>query len=501
VINRDAADEVPDEVVVVPEVEGAIVDLTLEATEPLAEVPAGPRPKAGAARRYRGVAATLVLIDAACLSVALLTAHWIRFGEAPDRGYVLGMMVSALVWVGVFHAHGLYTTQHMSGLEEFRRTLSAVVIGIFLVILLTFWFDVYLSRSWMALALVIALGLELVARGIVREHEGRVHAPDSLVRTLIVGGKRHASEPIETFAEQDSSLLFVGFVDISSLLASGNGSPDLVERIRAVIRRHQADCVLITSPTIGTRQMAAAVKAARQEGAVVRIFTHLSGVWASRVTAQAVGRDGVALTLRPVGLSRTQRIVKRVMDLVLAVISIVLATPVLLVAAVAIKVTSRGPVLFRQDHVTVGGRSFGMLKLRTMTVEADRDAEVRAIDTSAPFFKIKSDPRTTRVGGWLRRWSIDELPQLFNVLRGDMSVVGPRPLPADQVAANPEFLAPRHEVRAGITGWQQINGRAELDAEESVAMDVFYIENWSPTLDLYILMRTLAVVVTREGAY
>jgi lipopolysaccharide/colanic/teichoic acid biosynthesis glycosyltransferase len=189
------------------------------------------------------------------------------------------------------------------------------------------------------------------------------------------------------------------------------------------------------------------------------------------------------------------------MDLVLATIGMIVALPVILVAAIAIKATSRGPVLFRQDRVTEGSKTFTMYKLRTMTVEAGGDDEVLNIDTSTPFFKMKRDPRLIKVGGWLRRWSVDELPQLFNVLRGDMSIVGPRPLPADQVAANAELLAPRHAVRAGITGWWQINGRSELDAEESIGMDVFYIENWSPTLDVYILVRTVSVLFTRDGAF
>lgn len=496
--------EVPDDIIVIPDAGATrVVDLTQGATELLTEVPSGVRPRAGALRHYRALGAVLALIDVLCLAAALLAAHGIRFASPPDRDYVLGMFVSSVLWVGVFHALGLYAPQHLSGLEEFRRTVSAVGIGVVLVILLTFWLDVYLSRSWIALTLIIALVLEVTARGIVRARERRIRAQGSLVlRTVVVGSRKQTPE-LETLDLRGSGFVPVGFVDITSRLFAPEdlSAAELVARLRAVLRRHEPDCVLVASPTIGTKQMVAVLRAAHQEGVLVRVYTHLSGIFASRLTVQAVGEDAVVLTLRPAGLTPTQRIVKRGMDLVLAGIGLIVASPILLLAALAIKTTSRGPVLFRQERVTAGARIFGMYKLRTMTDEADRDVEQQAIDTSAPFFKLASDPRLTKVGRWLRRWSIDELPQLFNVLLGDISLVGPRPLPADQVAANFELLGPRHEVRAGITGWWQIQGRSEVDPEEAIRMDHFYIENWSPALDLYIQLRTVAVLFTRRGAY
>jgi lipopolysaccharide/colanic/teichoic acid biosynthesis glycosyltransferase len=189
------------------------------------------------------------------------------------------------------------------------------------------------------------------------------------------------------------------------------------------------------------------------------------------------------------------------MDVVLAIFGLIVTSPVLLLAAIAIKVTSDGPVLFRQDRVTEGAQTFVMYKLRTMTRDSNRSVEEPGLDISAPFFKLKSDPRLTKVGKWLRGWSIDELPQLFNVLLGDMSLVGPRALAAEQVSANIELLGPRHEVRSGITGWWQIHGRSDVEPEEAIRMDHFYIENWSPALDIYILLRTAGALVTRRGAY
>jgi lipopolysaccharide/colanic/teichoic acid biosynthesis glycosyltransferase len=192
--------------------------------------------------------------------------------------------------------------------------------------------------------------------------------------------------------------------------------------------------------------------------------------------------------------------VKRGLDIGLAGFCLVVASPIFLLVALAVKATSRGPVFYSQARVTEGGRTFRMYKFRTMSMEADRYVKEQSIDTSRPFFKLQQDPRLTRVGRHLRNLSLDELPQLWNVLLGDMSLVGPRPLPAEQVSANLELLGPRHEVRAGVTGWWQIQGRANLDAEEAIRMDHFYIENWSPALDVYILLRTIGVVLKGSGA-
>jgi exopolysaccharide biosynthesis polyprenyl glycosylphosphotransferase len=457
-----------------------------------------------ALRRYRSVGAALVLIDALCLMAALFTAHAVRFGFLPAGDYMIGTVAAVIVWIGVFYIMGLYAPHHLSWLEELRRTVSAVVIGMVVVILVTFWVDVYLSRSWMAIALGIALALELTSRRIVRGYINRQHASEALVlRTLVIGNQEQAAEPIEALNRPGSGYLPLGFVDASNpLIASEELSPaDRVGRLRLLIRRYRPDCLFIASTTLGTKQMLAVLQAARQEGVLVRVYTHLSGILASRVTVQSVGTGGVALTLKPAGLSTPQRFVKRAMDIVLAGLGVIVLSPVLLLTALAVRVTSGRPVLFRQERVTEGARVFVMYKFRTMANGSDRAAEDQPTDESVPFFKVQSDPRLTRVGRWLRRFSIDELPQLANVLRGDMSLVGPRPLPAEQVSANIELLGPRHEVRSGITGWWQIHGRSDLDPEESVRLDHFYIENWSPALDVYILLRTAGALLTRRGAY
>ena len=194
---------------------------------------------------------------------------------------------------------------------------------------------------------------------------------------------------------------------------------------------------------------------------------------------------------------------KSVFDRVVALMLVLLAAPVLLAIAVAVKVTSRGPVLFRQTRVGRGGGEFKMLKFRSMCADAEqRKAELEALsEGNGVQFKMKADPRITPLGRLLRRLSLDELPQLFNVLRGEMSLVGPRPPLPSEVAMYAADDTRRMLVKPGVTGLWQVSGRSDLTWEESVRLDLRYVDNWSISLDLLILAKTARAVLRREGAY
>lgn len=202
-------------------------------------------------------------------------------------------------------------------------------------------------------------------------------------------------------------------------------------------------------------------------------------------------------------LDRAKRFFKRVLDIGVAVLSLLVALPVLAACALAVKTTSEGPVLLRQERVGRNGRRFEMLKFRTMVAQAeDLLPMLRPLnEADGLFFKMKLDPRITKVGGFLRTWSLDELPQLINVIRGEMSLVGPRPaLPAEVERYGNEHL---HRLRGqpGITGLWQVSGRSDLSFEQMVHLDLHYLDTWSPLLDLKILFRTVYAVLARRGAY
>ena len=195
---------------------------------------------------------------------------------------------------------------------------------------------------------------------------------------------------------------------------------------------------------------------------------------------------------------------KVIVDKVLALIALVVLAPVIIATALAVKLTSHGPVFFRQVRVGLRGREFEMLKFRTMYTDAEvRRAELEAMNTHSggTLFKIPDDPRITSTGRILRKYSLDELPQLINVLRGEMSLVGPRPPLPEEVANYPMDAHRRFCVRPGLTGLWQVSGRSDLDPEESVRLDSHYVEQWSPAMDVSILARTPKAVVSGEGAY
>ncbi len=222
--------------------------------------------------------------------------------------------------------------------------------------------------------------------------------------------------------------------------------------------------------------------------------------WRARLSALWLGSK-VLVRVSPPKLLRLQSVIKRGLDVVLASVLLIATLPISITIAAIIAISCGLPVLFKQKRVTKGGRPFTMLKFRTMRMNANRLLSGAHADQTVPFFKVEADPRITRIGAFLRKCSLDELPQLLNVLRGDMSLVGPRPLPVEQVEANRELLMARHEVRAGITGWWQVNGRNNITPDQAVALDRFYVENWSLALDLHILLKTPRAVLTRRGAY
>jgi exopolysaccharide biosynthesis polyprenyl glycosylphosphotransferase len=460
-----------------------------------------PRPERGeAVRRYRGIALGLAFSDAACVVVALAVSYFVRYGSRPMAPLEAAAILAApLLWVAVFHAFSLYTPQHLSPSEEFRRVIGATGVGMVLLVMFSFWSNSSFSRGWIGLTWLLTLFTELAARRAWRWHMHRMRTAGRLAyRTLVVGTTAEADRLCYILAQEGSGFLPLGYVRPSGQVVDANTLPVLgeLEHLRELIREYAADCLFVASTAVGVEETAVVAQAGRLEGTEIRVSANLPQVLTSRLSFQKIG-PAIALTLRPARLSATQAAAKRAFDLALASAVLLATLPLWAATALAIRLTSRGPVFFHQERVTKGGKVFRMHKFRTMR---PADSTIH-LDTTVPFFKMESDPRLTRVGKLIRRLSIDELPQLLNVLMGEMSIVGPRPLPANQVAANAELLSPRHEVPAGLTGWWQINGRSKVTAEEALRLDLFYIENWSLSLDLYIMMKTFGAVALSRGAY
>jgi exopolysaccharide biosynthesis polyprenyl glycosylphosphotransferase len=454
---------------------------------------------------YRSIYRRIALTDCLSIILALAIAYRIPVGQRSATDLVPLLLGTPLVVVSVFAAFHLYEAFRFTPAEEFRRIILAVALGITGVMVISFWSLAEFSRAWVGLSLGLGVVLTLASRRIWHAWIGRQRGKGQLsFRTLIVGTNEEASHLADALQRRAFGFLPIGMISTHAPDDRGLYLPVVggIGDLREVIRSTDAECVFVASSAVTMEELKPVAKAVRLEGVEVRITATLPQVLSSRLSVQPVG--GItALSLRPARLTGAQVVLKFIFDIVVSVLSLVILSPLLLGVAIAIKATSPGPVLFRQRRVGLRGRPFTMLKFRTMQDGADAQVdELRAERGVADvMFKLRDDPRVTSVGRWLRTFSIDELPQLFNVLMGDMSLVGPRPPLPDEVTKYEDWHFDRLEAPPGITGLWQISGRSELSFDDCVRLDLFYIENWSLAYDAYILMKTIPVLLRHRGAY
>ena len=266
----------------------------------------------------------------------------------------------------------------------------------------------------------------------------------------------------------------------------------------AVSETRGCNGAVVVASAVPSDELNRTIRELMQVGSHVHVTSGLRGFDHRRMRAQPLAYEPI-FYLEPVSLTRGQVLLKRTIDLLLTSVTLVLAVPLLLVAALAIKLDDGGPILFRQRRVGRNGETFTILKLRTMVLDAEQrlDALKDRNERKGPLFKLTSDPRVTRAGRILRACSVDELPQLFNVLRGEMSLVGPRPALPSEVADFDEVLLARTQVLPGMTGLWQVEARDNAEFDTYRRLDLFYVENWSVTLDLVVLLATLESEVAR----
>ena len=269
--------------------------------------------------------------------------------------------------------------------------------------------------------------------------------------------------------------------------------------LRSLVRRHAVDRVILAPTATDSDAVLDLIREAKGLGLKISLLPRFSEVLGSSVLFDDF-HGLTVLAVRRFGLSRSSLILKRAFDLVLAAVGFVAIAPLFALIAIAIRLDSGGPVLFRQTRIGRGGRSFGIYKFRTMVREADElKAELEHLNEADGLFKIAKDPRVTRVGRWLRRTSLDELPQLLNVLRGDMSLVGPRPLVLEDDRQIVGWHRERLNIPPGMTGHWQVLGSARIPLAEMVAIDYLYVVNWSIWTDLKYLLRTVPYVMFGRG--
>lgn len=487
--------------------QGRVRDLTLVEGRAAGTTVSIPDVGAPTAREQYGVLYRwMALTDVVSIGLAMLIAYWLRFGvRVPAGDFLLLLLVTPFFIVGVFALFRLYGVHHFTPAEEFRRIILAVSVGLTGLVTLSFWSKSSFSRAWIGLSWALALLTALTSRRLWHGHVRRARTRGRLsFLTLIVGMNKEALDLERLMRVPSIGYRALGFVSTGQDPSAEGELPVLgsVRRLRELIRETGAECVFVAASAVAAAEMGHVAKVVRLEGVDVRVTATLPEVLASRLSVQPIG-GLMALSLMPVRLTGSQVIAKRAFDLAVSGLGLLLTLPLWAAVALAIRLDSPGPVLYRQRRVGQRGRPFTMLKFRTMVYGAETMlADLRERnEADGPLFKLRDDPRVTRVGRWLRRWSLDELPQLVNVARGDMSLVGPRPPLPEEVERYEEWQVDRLEVRPGITGLWQVSGRADLSFDEYVRLDLFYIENWSLAYDLFILAKTLPILLSRRGAY
>jgi len=449
-------------------------------------------------------------LDAAGALAASTVAVGLRFGPSWPAAYILLTAGLPTVWLVVLSLQRAYETRYIgTGTEEYRRTASAGLLLFTLLAVGSYVARAELSRAWVLMVVPLTVVLSLWTRHLLRSWLFRLRvAGRGQQKVLVVGRADAAVSVIEKLDhEPQHGLVAVGAcvppagVHVSHVHGVPVvGDPDQI--LDAVDELGVHVVAVVSHPDLSGHALRRLAWALEERDVELVVSPGIVEVAGPRLSIRPVAGLSLLHLERP-AISGGRRLLKIAFDLVAGGLFLVLAAPLLVAVAVAVKVTSPGPVLFRQTRIGVDGRGFTMYKFRSMVVDAeDRRADlVDLSDGNDILFKMRNDPRVTRVGSIMRRFSLDELPQLFNIVRGDMSLVGPRPpLPAE-VAAYSDDATRRMRVRPGLTGLWQVSGRSDLSWEESLLLDLRYVDNWSLVLDLAILWRTGRAVLHGAGAY
>jgi exopolysaccharide biosynthesis polyprenyl glycosylphosphotransferase len=444
-------------------------------------------------RRFASVL-VLLLADGLALLTGLGVADW-SSGGGPDPALDLAPLLVA-AWIVLFSAFRLYDR------APNRRSPGGLVGAAFCWAgLVSAGASIYPESGLGVGEIVFAASLALLGVGSLRllyeRVLGRIYRRGfGRTPVIVVGNEEDRTRLRRMMEHATDAYVLAGEVDI------GGGEADLASLRETLDHTDARGVVLVGAERLPDDGLLDLVYSVRLRGIPLRV---VPGAFAL-MRGRTILSEGMGLPLLEVhypGLDNTQRTLKRVLDVAVSVCALTLLSPLLLAAAVAVRLDSPGPVLFRQKRVGADEKVFVCFMFRSMQPDAEvRQAALEDLnEAEGPVFKIRDDPRVTRVGRFLRRWSIDELPQLINVLKGEMSLVGPRPLPMRDFLQMEEAHKRRLGAVPGMTGYWQTTGRSHLSFEEMVRLDLYYIENWSLSFDLKIILKTLGAVLRREGAY
>ena len=450
--------------------------------------------------------ALTVLFDLCFVATAIVVAYWVRFesgwtpeafalhkgGTPPLDDYFRLIPLMAIIWVMTLKALKLYRPESNASLSAFWTLCKAA--GIALIATLAALFFIYHHDAYSRWVMLLASGFSLIwlflGRLVLHRFRQAIHVQGvGVSRVALIGNYDARSEKFINVlkAKPNSGYELVGIV-AEKVDADDSAVPSLGESqdILALVQKYRLDTLFISSPTVPNETILQILHACEGVPVQINVLPELSE-FIGGGTAITLFEGIPVLQLRETPMQGVRGIVKRLIDIVFSVFALIVLSPLMLTIAVIIRLTSPGKALFRQERVGRAGKPFNIYKFRSM--RADAEERVGHVWAEA------DDPRQTSLGKFLRRWSLDELPQFFNVLKGDMSLVGPRPEMSGLIdtfsESIPHYLA-RQRVKSGMTGWAQVNGlRGNTSLEERISYDRHYVENWSLVLDIKIILKTL----------
>ncbi|MFB0833965.1 sugar transferase [Arthrobacter halodurans] len=466
----------------------------------------------------------LALLDAACISVAIGAAQLLRFGFQSDdvivtqrvqpNYWVVSVAIAVLWWLFLTAWNSREIRILGAGTEEYKRVTAASLYLFGGIAILSYAADVDTARGYVGLALPLGLALILIGRWLFRRRLAAGRRQGKFTRRIVILGGPGA---VEHLCRGLMSAPEAGYVPVAAVMPgfrmeAPNGQelpvPVLsvstnLEGILGAIEQGDADAIAISSGSALKPRLIRELGWELQARGISMIMAPaLTDVAGPRIHTQPVAGLPMIHVTTP-KLEGTKGVAKRTFDILSSGLAMLLLSPLLIAVAIAVKLDSPGPAFFHQDRVGKDGAPFKMHKFRSMVVDAEARLEALRAQSegNGVLFKLKNDPRITRLGAFIRRFSIDELPQLWNVFVGEMSMVGPRPPLPGEVATYEDYVHRRLMVQPGITGLWQVSGRSDLSWDDSVRLDLYYVENWSMMQDFVILFRTAKAVVGKDGAY
>jgi exopolysaccharide biosynthesis polyprenyl glycosylphosphotransferase len=452
--------------------------------------------------RRRLIISDSIIVIAVMLMGLLISSRASTWAIDPLLAVYSMPLVISLLWLGMLTVRGSYDQRVIGlGTEEIRRVISATLYTFAIVAGVSYLIRADISRAYAFVSLPLGAILIVVSRFGWRSWLYRQRARNLFQWRTIVVGTGAASDELFRRLTRDS---YAGYQVVAEYPApeSDNALEGWLAGLDELLESAHAQAIAIAPSATVTgdsiRQLAWRLEGRDIDLLIAPAMMDVTGPRLSIRPAAGLP----LLHLDEAALSRPQRFVKRSLDLVGSAMLIIILSPLLLGCAIAVKLTSRGPVIFRQIRIGQAGQLFTMLKFRTMGENADaqREALRAQHDLDSPMFKLSDDPRITRVGRFLRRWSLDELMQMFNVIGGAMSLVGPRPHPIDDVNRYELEAYRRLSLKPGMTGLWQVEGRSDLSWAEALQLDLYYVESWSLSGDLVLLARTVRAVIQGRGA-